>query len=111
MIDLKTIRKERKISQAEIADFLKISQRTYSSYELGQTEPSLSTLIRLADFYGTSVDYLLEREQKSPLVLEEQKEAFNYLRELKGPYLQMATGYLKKLAEDQNQISNLKYRG
>ena len=43
----------------ELAEHLTCSQQVYSNYELGQRDIPLELLIRLARFYGTSVDYLL----------------------------------------------------
>ena len=109
---LKELRQKNKISQNEIAKILGVDRSNYSRYESGAIEPNIQILQKRADYFNVSIDYLLGRDsQNTAILLNEQKEAFNYLRELKGPYLQMATGYLKKLAEDQSQISNLKYRG
>lgn len=57
---LKNLRddKEPKISQQEICKILDISDATYQSYEYGKSEPRISTLIKLAKFYGTSIDYI-----------------------------------------------------
>ena len=56
---LRKLRKERELSQAEIAKKLGISQQTYSRYESYTTEIPLKLLIYLAEFYNTSTDYLL----------------------------------------------------
>ena len=54
-------------TQAELAIYLNCSQVCYSYYEIGRREIPLEVLCRLADFYGTSCDYLLERtDQKNP---------------------------------------------
>ena len=47
------------MSQAEMAKLLQCSQQTYSRYELHTTEIPLQSLIFLAEYYDTSVDYLL----------------------------------------------------
>ena len=49
---------EPKISQQEISQMLEISDATYQSYEYGKSEPRVSTLIKLAEFYKTSIDYI-----------------------------------------------------
>lgn len=56
---LRDLREENKVSQAEMAKLLKCSQQTYSRYELYTTEIPLQLLIFLAEYYDTSVDYLL----------------------------------------------------
>ena len=58
---LRDLREDRDLKQKDIADFLNISQRGYSHYETGNNDIPTEILIRLADFYETSVDYLLGR--------------------------------------------------
>lgn len=55
------LRDERKLSQAALAKEVGITSRTYQRYEAGEREPMLSTLVRMADFYGVSMDYLAGR--------------------------------------------------
>lgn len=58
---LRDLREDRDLSQKDIAELLSVSQATYSRYESGILDiPSIS-LIKLADFYKVSVDYLLGR--------------------------------------------------
>lgn len=56
---LRDMREDRDLTQKEIAAYLKIRQNTYSQYETGQRQIPLETLVQLALFYNTSVDYLL----------------------------------------------------
>lgn len=58
---LKDLREDKDLRQKDIADLLHISQVSYGRYELGASEPSIGTLILLADFYGVSLDYLVGR--------------------------------------------------
>ena len=55
------LRKREKLSQVAAAKVLNLGSRTYQYYESGEREPPLSTLIRLADFYGVTLDYLAGR--------------------------------------------------
>ncbi len=55
------IRKSRSLSQKYVADSLFIAQNTYSCYENSTRDIPTATLIRLADFYDVSVDYILGR--------------------------------------------------
>lgn len=57
---LKDMREDRDITQKEIAEFLHIKQNTYSQYETGQRQLPVDTLIKLALFFNTSTDYILE---------------------------------------------------
>ncbi len=56
---LRDLREDSDTSQAEMAKLLNCSQQTYSRYEAHVTEIPLESLVFLADYYGTSVDYLL----------------------------------------------------
>lgn len=58
---LRTLRDQKKLSQAELANSLGCRQEKISSYEIGKASPKLIFLIRMADLLDTSVDYLLGR--------------------------------------------------
>ncbi len=59
MLRLKDLREDRDLKQEEIAKILNISQTNYSKYELGKINIPISSLKKLAEYYNTSVDYLL----------------------------------------------------
>jgi len=61
---IRDLREDRDLSQKAIAELLNISQRAYSRYECGQRNIPIEVLIRLADFYSTSIDYLVGRTNK-----------------------------------------------
>ena len=61
---LKLLRKEKKVPQKELADFLGISVRGYQFYESEVNEPNVKVLTMLADFYGVTIDYLVGRTDK-----------------------------------------------
>ena len=56
---LRNLREDRDLTQAAVAAVLHVAQTTYSRYESGSLDIPSATLIALARFYGTSVDYLL----------------------------------------------------
>ncbi|MBR3869389.1 MAG: helix-turn-helix transcriptional regulator [Clostridia bacterium] len=58
---LKEIRKSKGISQLKLALELNTNQNTISRYETGEREPGIAELIKIADYFDVSVDYLLER--------------------------------------------------
>ena len=60
-IRLKELRKLRKMTQQRLAIELNMNQNTISRYESGEREADFQTLIRFADFFNVSIDYLLER--------------------------------------------------
>lgn len=58
---LRDLREDHDLSQTEVAKILHMSQTGYSKYETGENDIPTHVLISLADFYHTSVDYLLDR--------------------------------------------------
>lgn len=58
---LKDLRKKRKISQLKLAMNLDMNQNSISRYENGEREADYATLIKFADYFDVSIDYLLER--------------------------------------------------
>lgn len=58
---LKEIREDKDLLQKDVAKMLNISQRGYSHYETEDTNIPIESLHKLADFYDTSIDYLLYR--------------------------------------------------
>lgn len=63
---LRTIRKEHKLTQQNIADVLGIDRTTYTVYELGTTTPSPATLVKLSQIYNVTVGYLIGVEENNP---------------------------------------------
>lgn len=57
---LKDIREDADITQKQVAEFLNIKQNTYSQYENGHRQIPIEALVKLAKYFGTSVDYILE---------------------------------------------------
>lgn len=62
--NIRNLRIDGGYTQKQIGDYLGISQNTYSQYEIGVLNYPIDVLLKLADFYGTSVDYLLGRTGK-----------------------------------------------
>ncbi len=61
---LKQLRRARGISQLKLAMDLHLNQNSISRYESGEREADYDTLIRLANYFSVSIDYLLERTDK-----------------------------------------------
>ena len=57
---IRALREDKDIRQRELAAYLGISQTTYSDYETGELNIPIPALIKLAEYYDTSIDYLLE---------------------------------------------------
>lgn len=65
---LKSCRKEKGLTQGQVAIYCDITEKTYQNYELMTREPKLDILIRIADLYKVSLDYLVGRtDNKSPI--------------------------------------------
>ncbi len=56
---LRDIREDKDLKQADIAKILNVTQQTYSRYETGEISIDKNSLIKLAKYYNTSVDYIL----------------------------------------------------
>ncbi|MFW2901162.1 helix-turn-helix domain-containing protein [Carnobacterium maltaromaticum] len=59
--NIRSIREDNDVTQQKMAELLNVSQNTYSQYETGKIEWTASTLIKIADYFDVSVDYLLDR--------------------------------------------------
>ena len=59
MKNLKQLRLEKKVSQQTLAEYCNVSQQSIYKYENNLAEPELITLMRLADYFNTSIDYLV----------------------------------------------------
>lgn len=57
---IRDLREDRDIKQTQIAQILQIHQTTYSDYELGNLNVPIDVLIKLAKYYNTSIDYIVE---------------------------------------------------
>ncbi len=58
---LRELRDLRGLTQSDVSSQIGIAQNTYSQYETGKREPDMATLVKLANYFGVSVDYLLGR--------------------------------------------------
>lgn len=58
---IRDLREDRDLTQKQVAQFLGMSQTGYSKYETGENDIPTAILLKLADFYQTTTDYLLGR--------------------------------------------------
>lgn len=80
---LKFLRDDKNLTQQNLADYLKVARSTISSWELGTTEPDLSLLVKIADYFNVSTDFLLGRSSQA---YDENLD--NYLKESTKLYFQ-----------------------
>lgn len=114
MKNLKKLRKEKKLTQEEIANILRIDRTTYSKYETGDSEPNIDTIIALADIFETSIDKIIGYEPKNkPIITEyeymiiqkyrnvslEKKEMINFALGIKDEPNSLSTKELKDIVK------------
>lgn len=66
--NIRALREDSDLTQKQVARLLNCSQQVYSNYELGQRDIPTDILIKLADFYNVSTDYLLGRTDNPQMV-------------------------------------------
>lgn len=79
---LRSLREDSDIKQKDIAEKLQIKPNTYNRYECGVNEPDIAMLIKIADYFGVSLDFLLGH---TPINTEKAPDLSRFL--LTGDYL------------------------
>lgn len=64
---IRDLREDKDLTQKQMGEILSCSQRVYSNYERGDIDIPTNILIRIADFYNVSVDYLLNRTDNNKM--------------------------------------------
>ncbi|MBE6625009.1 MAG: helix-turn-helix transcriptional regulator [Ruminococcaceae bacterium] len=62
---LKEIRQQKKLSQVKVSMDLNISREAISNYETGRRSPDVDMLVKMSDYFGVSIDYLIRGEDFS----------------------------------------------
>ena len=99
---LKAMRKERGLSAQEVADSADISLGVYKKYESGERNVGVPALCKLADYYNTTVDYLLGRPVPPPPTLEDMLEHYDLSdteRKFFALYVKIERRYRESLVE------------
>lgn len=78
--NLRFLRRKAGLTQAELAKKLHVQQYNISDYEIGRIEPNIQTLIKLADVFNVSIDFLVGRKNKN--TEETENHVNNYLEEM-----------------------------
>lgn len=76
-MNLKELRKGKKLSQDQVAKALGVSLRAYQNYEYNQREPNIEIINKIADFYNVTTDYLLGRDTVTQSTVDELANEFN----------------------------------
>ncbi|WP_027826369.1 helix-turn-helix domain-containing protein [Ligilactobacillus saerimneri] len=61
---IRDLRKQKKMSQSELAKIIGVTQTTITAWETGKAEPASSAVANLADYFGVTTDYLLGRPEE-----------------------------------------------
>lgn len=77
---LREARLRKGYSQKNVADMLGVERTTYVKYETGAAEPTIRNLIRIADYFGVTLDYLADHETDTFFVTDEEKALIIGLR-------------------------------
>lgn len=64
---LRACRREKGLTQGQVAIYCDITEKAYQNYELSTREPKLGILVRIAEFYQVSLDYLVGRSDEKEL--------------------------------------------
>ena len=84
---LTELRKQKKVSMEKMAELVGLNKHTYTSYETGFREPRLSSLIKLADYFGVSTDYIINHSDAKKVltsdITDEEIELLQQYRLLK----------------------------
>ena len=78
---LKQLRKEKELTQEQLAERFLVSGRTVSRWETGSNMPDLSVLVEMADFYDVDIREILDGERKSENMDRETKETLKKVAE------------------------------
>lgn len=99
---LKELMKQRDIQQQQMAQILNVSRASIYKYQQGKAEPNIETLIKIADYFDVSLDYLCGRQNKNLLFIDsltpQKKELINLIKELDDDETLIAIGMIARLA-------------
>ena len=98
------LRKNEKLTQEELAKKIDVTQKTYANYEIGKTEPTIDTLCKLADYFGVTVDYLIDHKTyqlQLPPLTDDKRKLIETLLKLDSENFGIAYGYVMGLYEKQ----------
>ena len=62
--NIRNLREDVDQTQTQLANYLNVKQTTYSKYELGKINVPVEVLIKLADYYDVTIDYIVGRSKK-----------------------------------------------
>lgn len=78
---IRELREDRDLRQIDVSDATNIDQKTLSNYETGRTNPDSEAIIKLADFFGVTCDYLLGVSERNLENMNDAIEALNLIKD------------------------------
>ena len=86
MILLRKLRRKKNITMKQLGEMVGVSESAISQYENGKRQPDQPTLIKIADYFNVSTDYLLGRNEKNPApsLTASELQLINNFRSLNG---------------------------
>ena len=98
---IKELMHEKGIQQQQMAELLNVSRASIYKYQQGKAEPDIETLIKIADYFDVSLDYLCGRQNKNLIfadsLSDKKKELINMIKELNDDETLIAIGFVAKL--------------
>ena len=97
------LRKSIKKTQIELADYLGVTQTSYRRYENGEAEPNIERLIKLADYYHVTLDYLVGRKFGNDVgyLTKDQHKFISMYLKLNERYQERVNGRIESLYTEQ----------
>ena len=98
---LKDLRKAQGLSQEQLAKELDVARTTYNHYEIEKSEPNIKTLIKLADYFDVSLDYLCERQWNNQIgyVADDRREDMIKISELSDEEFKLVVAYVQAMRD------------
>ncbi len=101
---IQQLRKEKGMSQDNLSAFLEVAQVTVSQYESGRSYPSVSVLLKMAEFFDVSTDYILGLSDirgvlKSGITTDDEAEVINNYRSLPPSERALVRAYMQALCD------------
>lgn len=106
MLRLKELQKDSEYTIEENAKRLNMPKSTYNNYLIGARQPDINTLIKLADYFGVSMDYLLFRswDNKIGYIPEDKIDTIKKLLSLNERQFDKANSYIEALVDATAEI-------
>ena len=94
MENLRLLRKNANLTQRKLAEKVNIPKTNIGHYEIGITQPSIENLIKLADYFGCSIDYLLGHQVDNQEINQEQQEVIGLIKQLNSEQIKVLKIYI-----------------